>query len=201
MPCVTDIFAVLVVCRANVCRSPVAEQLLGRWSGQLGLDGVVQVESAGWDCDPGAGRCAQGEAWLQAGRRGLAVELTARHLDRADLVLALDRDARAACVRLSTACRPRLLTVTQAGFLADRLGRMLEAGEPIPGAPPGPGGQADRLRWLVAEMDAARGLLAGRPEAADDIADRHGVAPHAGVFDELDAALAPLARAWASCTA
>ncbi|MDP1878479.1 MAG: hypothetical protein Q8M17_13085 [Actinomycetota bacterium] len=197
----TDTFTVLVVCRANVCRSPVAERLLARWSGQVGLDGIVRAESAGWDAEPGAARCAQGEAWLPGPLPGAAVELAGEHLDRADLVLALDREARAACVRLSTACRPRLLTVTQAGFLADRLGRMIETGEPIAGAPPVPEAPADRLRWLVAEMDAARELLAGRPEDADDIVDRHGVEPHAEVFDEVDLPLAPLTRAWAALMA
>ena len=169
-------FTVLVVCRANVCRSPVAEVVMNRYLGDAGINDVVAVYSAGTDVLPGDPMCKQGVAWLGlSGAPRAAVALTASILAGADLVLAADRQARTACANLDPGCRPRLFTLNQAAVLAAAI-----APAPAPASD-----RTERLRWLTGEMDASRILLSGRDEELDDIVDRHGLEDHAAVFEEV----------------
>jgi hypothetical protein len=55
---------------------------------------------------------------------------------------------------------------------------ILASGALPEGAPALLDGLVERMRWLVNEMDTARGLLAGRDEASDDVGDRHGPEEH-----------------------
>lgn len=169
---------ILVVCRANVCRSPLAADLIARYSASAGLGDAIAVHSAGTDALDALPRCADARAWSASQDRALAAEVTQADLLGADLVLAADRESRAACAILDPGCRPHLFTLRQAAVLADAAG--------MPAAALGDRG--DRLRWLVAEWDAERMILSGRDEESDDIADHHGPAPHAGVFEEIDEA-------------
>ena len=189
-------FRILVVCTANVCRSPLAERVLLR---ELAGTDVV-VTSAGTHAEPGDPMCPGSAGWLGVDPTTHA----ARELDRdllrdADLVLAADRTHRGACARLAPDCRPRLFTVRQAAGLASYVAACTADGRLPDGAPPLPESPGERLRWLVGEMDAARGLLPARPEEADDIADRHGPAPHADVFAEVDEATTEIGRAMRTC--
>jgi len=166
---------------------------------RAGLADVLQARSAGVDALPGEPMCPQADARLgpplgPPPRPGGARPLSAQDLAAADLILALDRSHRSACARLLPACRPRLFTLRQGAALADVVGAMLAAGQAPPGSPPLPTGRAERVRWLVGELDAARGALAGSAEADAEIVDRHGPAPHEAVFDEVAAAVDALAR-------
>ena len=169
---------VLVVCRANVCRSPFGSELITRYSQRAGLSGVIVARSAGTDALDELPMCAQALDRLADSPAHLAAELTYADLLSADLILAVDRESRAACAILDPGCRPHLFTLRQAAFLASN----------AEGESSALTDQADRLRWLVGEWDAQRALLAGRDEDADDIVDRHGPAPHAEVFDGIDEA-------------
>jgi protein-tyrosine phosphatase len=194
-------FRILTVCTANVCRSALAEVLLQR---ELAAAGVVDVivESSGTHADPGQPMCEAGAAF--AGIEPpthVSRELDAEQLMDADLVLAADRTHRAACARLAPACRPRLFTMRQAAALADVVAGHVRQGELPEGAPPLPGDAADRLRWLVSEMDAARGAIAGRDEASDDIEDRHGPADHTPTLVQVQDAAGRLTAALAACAA
>jgi protein-tyrosine phosphatase len=98
--------SVLMVCMGNICRSPTAEAVLRHKLRERGLDGRVEVDSAGThDWHAGAPPDARSQA--HASRRGYDLsELRARCLvpadfDRFDLVLVMDDEnlshARAIC--------------------------------------------------------------------------------------------------------
>lgn len=178
--------SVLIVCRANVCRSPLAALLMERYLEAAGRSGEVVVRSVGTDVTPGAPTCQEAAEWSGVPGADCATGLTSADLAAADLVLAADRVSRSACASLGPGCRPRLFTLRQAAHLAEAV----EAERPLNIEPEA------RLRWLVGEWDAARGLLAGREEAQDDIVDRHGAASHVEVFEELDSAVRSIVDAF-----
>lgn len=185
---------ILVVCTANVCRSPLAADVLRR-----GTTGT-RITSAGIDAVPGEPMCAQSAACAHdhdpqpdeaaatatetaAGHR--ATPLTADLLADADLVLVLDRTHRAAAARLAPACRPRMLTLRQAAAIAGQIASTVSQGDLPDGAPALPASPQDRLAWLVAELDAGRGTLAGWPEGREDIPDDHGTQDHRATLDDV----------------
>ncbi len=96
---------VLMVCLGNICRSPTAEAVLRHKLAAAGLDGHVEVDSAGtgsWHVgDPPDPRSQR-----HAARRGYELSaLRARQVceadfERFDLVLAMDEDNLAELVRL-----------------------------------------------------------------------------------------------------
>lgn len=179
---ITDVAAlqVLVVCTANVCRSPLAaasmDVVLQR---DAPLDLAVMVHSAGIDADPGVQRCELAlDLALVPWTNGEVRMVTERDLDAAALIVTMERSQRAVAARMAPRCRPRLFTLTQAVLLAEHVGRQVVDGESVEGAPPFPRRASERLTWLVAEMDAARGLLAGMGEEMLDTVDVHGDVHH-----------------------
>ena len=107
----TAAYSVLVVCRGNYCRSPVAEGVLGTELAKLGLEGAVRVESAGTSTYY-EGRRPHKYARREALRRGVDIGgHRARGLDGLDLaafdlVIAVDeRTSRELSVgRCGSAC-------------------------------------------------------------------------------------------------
>ncbi len=103
---------VLFVCMGNICRSPAAEAVLRALIVERGLDGAVEVDSAGTiryhagdPPDPRMQRAGE--------QRGLAIDGRARQvrlddLDAFDRVIALDRDNLADLERLAGGPRPHL---------------------------------------------------------------------------------------------
>jgi low molecular weight protein-tyrosine phosphatase len=87
---------ILFVCMGNICRSPTAEGVMRRLVADAGLDGAVEIESAGtggWH----AGEPPDARATAAAARRGIALagaarQVTEEDLERFDLVLAMDRE-------------------------------------------------------------------------------------------------------------
>lgn len=193
-------FEMVIVCSANVCRSPIAAILLARWAEQAGLGDEVSVRSAGVSVFPGDPLCPQAAMSLDMDPfTHSAQELTPQLLIDADLVLAVDREVRGATARLVPSRRPRLFTLRQASALGIALAPIIAEGDVPDGAPPLPEGTVARLSWLVEEFDAARGLLASRPERDADIADRHGPAPHGEAFAEVAGAVDGLTSAFDAC--
>ena len=216
-------FRILVVCTANICRSPATAALL-RLDVTSAADGVVQVDSAGVAaiagmpaCDLSSDLVSQSVArrraagadpgLLLASHRARAV--TPALVQQADLVLALERLHRAELARLAATTRPKTFTLRQTAALSRVVGASL-AGQELPaGAPPMPGDAVARLRWWVGELDAARGL-APRPsqvtDAAsedpaswhpDDVLDPHvlGSQIHGPVLDLAEEQVLEIARA------
>jgi protein-tyrosine phosphatase len=119
-----DGFRMLIVCHANICRSPMAERL-ARQALELGLGPAaktVQVSSAGTHARPGWSMHPNTEYVLR--QYGADVSdfssrrLTAELVASADLVLAADREQRAACVTLVPGAVRRTYTLKQFGRLA-----------------------------------------------------------------------------------
>jgi protein-tyrosine phosphatase len=87
---------ILFVCTGNICRSPTAEGVMRRLVADAGLDGAVELESAGtggWH----AGEPPDARATAAAARRGIALAGAARRVteedfERFDLILAMDRE-------------------------------------------------------------------------------------------------------------
>jgi protein-tyrosine phosphatase len=96
---------ILFVCLGNICRSPTAEAVMRGLVAEAGLDGEVEVESAGtgsWHLgDPPDPR-----AIAAAAQRGVELAGAARQVDdadfsRFDLLIAMDRSNRDALLRLA----------------------------------------------------------------------------------------------------
>lgn len=86
---------VLFVCLGNICRSPTGEGLLRHVLAERGLDGEIEVDSAGtgaWHVGDGPDarmtRAAAGRGYRLA---GAARQVTAEDFRRFDLIVAMDR--------------------------------------------------------------------------------------------------------------
>lgn len=114
---------ILLVCSANICRSPLAELLLRRG---LGDSPGVRIESAGVHARTGSAMCALAAEQLAAGGRrpdGAASHrsrpLTRGLLDEATLILAMARDVRSEIVGMAPQVRDRVYTMREAAYLGE----------------------------------------------------------------------------------
>lgn len=186
--------SILIVCAANVCRSPLAELALRRG---LGEGSAFVVRSAGVRAHDGDPICAEvaarhaDEGWQAQSRAHRAHEVTAEMLAEADLVLTASRDLRGELVRAAPEHRDRMFTLREAAHL---------------GVGFAPGG-SDVIADYVAHLDRARtraAPLSGSPgrggglrrvfarrsvEDPASIADRHGSRGHAGTLSEVEQAV------------
>ena len=179
---------ILYVCTANICRSASAERLL--------LDAVaaspelsgIDVRSAGTHAMPGSPGCSMAPALTGHAAEHRSQALTAELVKWADLILPAARDHRPSILELAPNSRTRTFTIRQAGRIADWIvdsgivaagrersgsGQESEAwaeafplGDPRRDVPPLPDDPAARWPWVVAEMDAARGLASAQPSGA-----------------------------------
>lgn len=211
---------VMAICTGNVCRSPAVARLL---RSRLADVRALQVTSAGVAAVPGGDICAEMSRLLN-GRR-VDASPDGRHTSRmvnpealsgADLILVAERLHVAEVVRLAPAALQRTFTLRAAAglaaFVLEQCDTAMEPGCLPSGAPslPPRSHPAARLRWLVSEMNEARGLAmpfpARDPSALRwrwrgpktnvvDIPDPHqGVrVSHAQTFGLLDAATESLA--------
>jgi protein-tyrosine phosphatase len=215
-------YRILVVCLANVCRSPLAGAMLTHALERAGHDGHVVVETAGVSAREGAGPCPDLLARARPGQEvasrllgHTARQLTAADVARADLVLAVDRDVRAAVVRTAPRHQSKVFTLRQVTELAPvaRLGSGERSDRELATEP------LDALRRWTAGLGMARGQTppptAGRrlwpgPVVAPlvgprvhhhDIPDAHSGGRHAatsrllvGAVDGVSASFASLLR-------
>jgi protein-tyrosine phosphatase len=188
-------FSILVVCTGNICRSPLAEQLLRARFAASGLE--VTVRSAGTGAAAGTPMTPQAaELSMRYGgapARHTATELTERLVADADLVLTATRDHRHAVAML----HPRAVRYT---YTIAQFARLLSAPSPtepgVTGRNPFEPVRADtdegrdplhrRLSALVDEVAASRGFAPppAHPEA-DDIEDPYRQAQE--VYDRVGA--------------
>src|SRR5919198_6401857 len=87
---------ILFVCMGNICRSPTAEGVMRALLREEGLDGQIELDSAGtggWHAgdppDPRAVAAAHGRG---IALDGTARQVTAEDFERFDLLLAMDRE-------------------------------------------------------------------------------------------------------------
>ncbi|WP_204032042.1 arsenate reductase/protein-tyrosine-phosphatase family protein [Micromonospora qiuiae] len=174
--------AVLFVCHANLCRSPMAEytarRLLAGWPVTVASAGTDAV--AGLAMHPFAARIAAEMGADPAGFRSR--RLAPEHLNHAALVLTATRRQRSVCTALAPAALHRTFTLRQ-------FGRLIAAVEPPVQE------HADPLRAAVAAAALARGRLQPALGDADDLRD-----PLTGTPDdfrhcarEIERCLRPLA--------
>ncbi|WP_340536691.1 arsenate reductase/protein-tyrosine-phosphatase family protein [Nocardioides sp. GXZ039] len=186
---------VLVVCRANVCRSPTLALLLGRYPG---LD--IEVRTAGWRADPRLSWCDQIRALVPPGPD--ADDLAATHrpiplsphqVAEADLVLAADRRTRAEIARMAPALTARTFTAIEAAhLLAAVAAQASTAGVPLTEIAT----RLDDVRGLV-ELPAAReSRWPWRVRPGVDLLDPHSTAhrvTHRQLLPRLEQVAASLA--------
>jgi protein-tyrosine phosphatase len=95
----------LFVCLGNICRSPTAEAVMRGLVREAGLEDEIEVESAGtggWHVgEPPDARSARAAAARGVELSGAARQVVAGDFERADLVLAMDRENRDALLRLA----------------------------------------------------------------------------------------------------
>lgn len=118
-------FTILLVCRANVCRSPLAAAVLANRLASAGLLGQVKINSLGVDAIPGRAACpevvrASREYGVDVGamEHHRSRRLTAEAVERADLVLTADQLTRSSVVRSRHSAHARSFTLREATGLA-----------------------------------------------------------------------------------
>ncbi len=166
-------FRILVVCTGNICRSPQAERLLLAEFERRGLGDAVEVSSAGVAAL--AGRPMEPQAAVQTiGYGGNPTGHVARRLEpsmveSADLVLTMERAHRADVVRMLPRASRYTFTLPEFARLAAELRASGEA-EPTDASAP----SADRLRALVPQVAAGRGLSLPAASQYDEVEDPYG---------------------------
>lgn len=176
---------ILVVCTANICRSPAAARSLRVGLQEQGVPPeLVKVSSAGVHALEGMPMCEISETEVDARLAGLPMDDVALHSSRplttqlaegASLILTADRQHRREILLSSPRLRDRVFTLRQAARLSTWLvsdtgslpiaitraagGQVeLDPLDPRFGVPPFPNSVGARLQWFSAELDAARGL-------------------------------------------
>lgn len=143
---------ILAVCTGNICRSPLATQLLRQ---QLNHE-YFEVESAGVKAlvnapmDAKSRRIAQRLGVTDAGAH-VARQLTKRMLVESDLVLALDRDRRRQIAQVHPASSRNTFTLREFARLARSVTDLHLAFAQF--------GNERPLRGALAEVNARRGTL------------------------------------------
>jgi protein-tyrosine phosphatase len=189
---------ILVVCTANICRSPSVQRLLVDALAEDAACAGIEVRSAGTLAIAGAPGCTLAPALAGRAEDHRSTPLTADLVDWADLILTAARDHRSAVVTMVPAARTRTFTVRQAARIADWLDEagMLDAarqraatpegwserfppGDPRREVLPLPQDPDARWGWLVEELDAARGVVSAAvlgvgPEAGEGAAGSEG---------------------------
>ncbi|KJL21423.1 Low molecular weight protein-tyrosine-phosphatase YwlE [Microbacterium oxydans] len=188
---------ILVVCAANVCRSPLAELALRRG---LGADSPITVSSAGVRANAGDPICSavasvhEDEEWQTWAQEHRAQPVTIEQIEQASIVLTASRDIRGELVRMAPRSRDWMFTIKEAahlgeGFSSSAADRVVEyvahldrgRSRAVPLTPPG--GVGARLRQRL------RGRTAVDPTS---IADRHGSRGHLETISEVEASVATI---------
>lgn len=184
---------ILTVCSGNVCRSPLAEQLL-----RVGLQDFegVSVSSAGTIALIGAGMPPPAAALsARFGAKDAAAhrarQLEERFVREADLVLGLSREHRGAIVELVPAAIRKTFTLREFGHIAASIADddLDDAVSPLDA------NQVEhRMRAAVAAAASLRGVVPPLGSTDDaDVLDPYGRSAQA--FEASAAQLVPAVRA------
>jgi protein-tyrosine phosphatase len=185
---------ILVVCTGNICRSPLAAQLLDARLNQRADAPMFRISSAGTAALEGALMTPEAEAWSRrlggdpTGHRARRFEPD--HALAADLVLALTREHRASVVAQVPDAVGRSFTLAEFARLLDDLRK---SGYPV--------GEGPKSTTGFAELVAAAGRTRGsapppHPADLDDIVDpyRRSRAIYERAATGIDAAVRVLQR-------
>lgn len=174
---------ILVVCTANVCRSPVVERLLQQRLDEHGRPAVVTSAGVHGGLlaphhDTVRAAAASGVSLEGHESRRLTPELLAT--DGADLVVAMTREHLREIVGLDPGAWPRTFTLKELA----RRGLSAPADAP------------DLGQWLAAAGTDRRAADLMRPDPTDDVLDPYG-APypdHVRMVEEVDHLVTTLAK-------
>ncbi|MEY9954274.1 hypothetical protein [Leifsonia sp. EB34] len=195
---------IVVVCTANVCRSPLAAAILDAGL-RSSYPGTLTLLSAGTAVRDEQELCASTVRQLAARRipgyvaeRSRAGQLDTGLVDTADLILTADTAQRAIVAQLSTAARSRTFTLREATYLLEGAAR-LRASEPEPLDFSESVERLNTLRATIVTPGSGRGRGFGGPGRRRhplDIVDGHHKGPksHADVVHEVTAAAEELSR-------
>ena len=140
---------VLVVCTANICRSPMAAALMRKHLAALGLSDEIEVQSAGVWARAGSS-ASEGSATVLA-RQGISLSdhrsqpMTAQLLEQADIVLVMEEEHRRSLFYLE----PQHLR--KVFLLTEMVGRSKDIADPYGGPMEGYVRTAAQLDQLIAE--------------------------------------------------
>ena len=174
--------SILIVCTANVCRSPAAEVLL-----RAALGPAIAVGSAGLRARVGEPMAPEMARLLSVPAETVRARQFAPELARdAGLVLTMTRAHRAAVVSAVPAALRRTFTLREFAALVE----LAEEAGAVPHTEPG-----ERLTDLVRLAPRYRGLRSAGPD--DDVDDPYGQAApvYAHALDELRASVTVVAAA------
>lgn len=162
------LFSILVVCTGNVCRSPLAAQLL---EAQLASSGIpVRATSAGTRALVGQPMTPEAAALsLEYGgnpRVHRAQQLSRQLVENADLILTATRDHRGEVVSLSPAASRHTFTLAQFARIVGSSGELFRNAAVATGAEGG--SPRDALRSFVSAAAASRGIAPLPVRAIDD---------------------------------
>jgi protein-tyrosine phosphatase len=150
---------ILFVCLGNICRSPSAEAVMRALVEREGLDGAIELDSAGTS-DWHSGEAPDARATDAALRRGIQLAGEARQVeredfDRFDLIVAMDRSNLSALQYLAPDedARAKVRLLREFDPASAESGD-LDVPDPYHGGPEG----FDRVLDLLG--DACEGLLA-----------------------------------------
>ena len=173
-------FSVLIVCTANICRSPAAEVLM---RAAFGPANGISIESAGLHARVGEPMARETARLLGVPPETVvARQLTAEVTRRADLALTMTRAHRAAVVSAAPGMLRRTFTLREFGDLAS----VARSDSLLPlGASP-----SERLAALTAVAPPLRSRRSDRLD--DDVEDPYGrdTAIHQRVLDVLRGSVA-----------
>ena len=113
---------VLLVCTGNICRSPLAEQVLRQQFAKLGVESQVQISSAGTMALKGHPlQEKSGESMTELGyspTEHRARQLTAEMLEEADLVLSATAEHRSEVAKTLISANKRSFTIPEFARIA-----------------------------------------------------------------------------------
>ncbi len=208
---------ILIVCSANICRSPAGEELLRRQLTEspefqeIAMD--FEISSVGTNAVSGSARCPESISFAGPFSHNASREFGDVDLESFDLILTMERTHRGKIVAENPILRNRLFTLRDAGSLAKHLsgpGLVLDVASktitlesatkgfefsPLAAVPDLPESPNARWHWFLAELDAWRGQV---PMASDvgefgenDIPDPHDKdrASHYESFELLETAI------------
>jgi protein-tyrosine-phosphatase len=186
---------ILLVCAANICRSPAAEILMRRSWLEHGVKTgfLVETDSAGARAMADMPRCTASAGYIQEEYKSTSKELPKTELADYDLILTMERKHRGPIVVETPKVRSRVFTLIEAAQLADFIvtaGLVLDAANgqlqaeeieastyDFDSVPPLPESYEERWGWFVGELDAWRGQVPLNPNIPDfgivDIPDPH----------------------------
>jgi protein-tyrosine phosphatase len=118
---------ILIVCKGNICRSPMAAAMLRRHATNVDIESAGLAAMAGSPIDPAAERTLRAHGISASDH--VARQIDSALLDGADLVLAMEKRQVAALLALSPALRGRLFLLSRwsgGRDIADPYGRSQE---------------------------------------------------------------------------